>query len=71
MVVSLRRSILFMIAAVPLVRNSGDIVYDNLDKCLLLLTQSQLRIRAIVSDNHTTNVKAYNRLQTNYKIQDK
>ena len=71
MVVSIRKSIPFVIAAVPLVRNSGDIVYDNLDKCLLLLTQSQFRIRAIVSDNHTTNVKVYNRLQTNYKIQDK
>ena len=70
-VVSLRKSIPFVIAAVPLVRNSGNIVYDNLDKCLLLLTQSQFKIRAIVSDNHTTNVKAYNRLQTNYKIQDK
>ena len=44
MVVSLRKSIPFMIAAVPLVRNSGDIVYDNLDECLLLLRQSQFRL---------------------------
>ena len=71
MVVSLKKSIPFVISAVPLVRNSGDIVYEHLDKCLLILTQSRFRIRAIVSDNHPTNVKAYTRLLTNYKVQDK
>ena len=71
MVVSLKKSIPFVISAVPLVKNSGDIVYGNLDKCLLLLTQSRFRIRAIVSDNHSTNVNAYTRLLMNYKVQDK
>ena len=60
MVVSLRKSIPFVISAVPLVKNSGEIVYQNIEKCLSLLTQSQFRVRAIISDNHTTNVKAYN-----------
>ena len=71
MVVSLRKSLPFVISAVPLVKNSGDIVYDNLNTCLLFLTQSRFRVRAIISDNHTTNVKAYNLLLNNYKFQHK
>ena len=71
MVVSLRKSLPFVISAVPLVKNSGDIVYDNLNTCLLFLTQSRFRVRAIISDNHTTNVKAYSLLLNNYKFQDK
>ena len=71
MVVSLRKSLPFVISAVPLVKNSGDIVYDNLNTCLLFLTQSRFRVRAIISDNHTTNVNAYNLLLNNYKAQDK
>ena len=71
MVVSLKKSIPFVISAVPIVKNSGDIVYGNLDKCLLLLTQSRFRIRAIVSDNHSTNVNAYTRLLMDYKVPDK
>ena len=71
MVVSLRKSLPFVISAVPLVKNSGNIVYDNLNTCLLLLKLCRFRIRAIISDNHTTNVKAYNRHLTNYKFQDK
>ena len=71
MVVSLKKSIPFVISAIPLVKNSGEIVYQNINKCLSLLAQSQFRVRAIVSDNHTTNVKAYNILLTNYKYQDR
>ena len=71
MVVSLRKSIPFVISAIPLIKNSGEIVYQNIEKCLSLLTQSQFRVRAIISDNHSTNVKAYNILLTNYKFQDK
>ena len=52
-------------------KKSGDIVYHNLNTYLLLLKQCRFRVRAIISDNHTTNVKAYNRLLTNYKSQDK
>ena len=48
MVISLRKSLPFVISAVPLVRNSGDIVYDNLNTCLLLLTQCRFRVRAII-----------------------
>ena len=54
-------------SAIPRVKNSGEIVYQNINKCLSLLAQSQFRVRAIISDNHTTNVKAYNILLTNYK----
>ena len=71
MVVSLKTSIPFVISAIPLVKNSGEMVYQNINKCISLLTQSQFRVRAIISDNHTTNVKAYNLLLTNYKYQDK
>ncbi|KAI6651436.1 hypothetical protein LOD99_5243 [Oopsacas minuta] len=71
MVVSLMKSIPFVISAVPLVKNTGDIVNRNLDKCLLLVTQSRFRIGAIVSDNHLKNMNSYTRLVTNYKTQDK
>ena len=65
MVVSLNKSIPFVISAIPLVKNSGENVYQNINKCLSLLAQSQFRVRAIVSDNHRTNVKAYNILLIN------
>ena len=52
MVVTLKKSIPFVISAIPLVKNSGEIVYQNINKCLSLLEQSQFRVRAIVSDNH-------------------
>ena len=71
MVLSLKKSIQFVISAIPLVKNSGENVYQNIDKCLSLLAESRFRVRAMVSDNHTTNVKAYNILLTNYKYQDK
>ena len=69
MVVSLMKLIPFVISAIPLVKNSGEIVYQNVEKCFSLLKQSQFRVRTIISD--TTNVKAYNILLTNYKYQDK
>eukprot|EP00800_Vazella_pourtalesii_P011575 TRINITY_DN2786_c0_g1_i2.p1 TRINITY_DN2786_c0_g1~~TRINITY_DN2786_c0_g1_i2.p1 ORF type:complete len:266 (-),score=6.41 TRINITY_DN2786_c0_g1_i2:131-928(-) len=71
MVVSLKKSIPFVISAIPLVKNSGEMVYQNINKCISLLTQSQFRVRAIISDNHTTNVKAYKILLTNYRCQGK
>ena len=43
----------------------------NINKFLSLLAQSQFKVRGIVSDNHTTKVKAYNILLTTYKYQDK
>ena len=64
-VVSLKMSIPFVISEIHLVKNSGEIVYKNIEKCLSLLTQSQFRVRAFISDKHT-NVKAYNILLTNY-----
>ena len=70
MVVALRKSIPFVISAIHLVKNSGEIVTKIL-KSVSLLTKSQFRVRAFISDDHTANVKAYNILLTNYKFQDK
>ena len=41
-------------------------LFTKILKCLSLLTQSQFRVKFIISDKHTTNVKVYN-IITNFK----
>ena len=56
MVVSLTRSIPFMIKAVLLTKISSDIIRSGIISGIEILTQSNFHLRAITSDNDPTNV---------------
>ena len=62
MVVSLTRSVPFMIKAVPLTKISSDIVRSGIISCIEILTQNNFYLRANISDNHPTNVSCYGKL---------
>ena len=70
MVISLTKSIPFIISAIPIVKISGDIVHSSIDKCISLLTKEQFNPRAIIADNHPTNISAYKRLRRLHGIRD-
>ena len=60
----------FIVSAIPTVRISGDIVHSNVDKCISLLTRAHLNLRAIIADNHLTNISAYKQLRKLHGIHD-
>ena len=70
MVTSLTKSISFIVSAIPLVRISGDIVHSNVEKCISLLTRAHFNLRAIIADNHPTNISAYKQLRKLHGIYD-
>ena len=70
MVISLTKSIPFIVSAIPIVKISGDIVHSSIDKCISLLTKAQFNLRAIIADNHPTNVSAYKQLRHLHGIRD-
>ena len=70
MVISLTKSIPFIVSAIPIVKISGDIVHSSIEKCISLLTKAQFNLRAIIADNHPTNVSAYKQLRHLHGIRD-
>ena len=56
----------FVILSLAEYKSTHPKFYKNIEKCLPLLAQSQFRVRAIISDSHTTNMNAYSILLTNY-----
>ena len=70
MVISLTKSIPFIVPAIPIVKISGDIVRSSIVKCISLLTKEQFNLRAIIADNHPTNISAYRQLRRLYGIND-
>ena len=70
MVISLTKSIPFIVSAIPIVKISGDIVHSSIDKCISLLTKAQFNLRAIIAYNHPTNVSAFKQLRHLHGIRD-
>ena len=71
MVVSLKRCVPFVLKAIPLVKLSHILVRDMIISCIISLTESNFQLRAVISDNHSTNVGAYKDLLKMYPIQGK
>ena len=70
MVTSLTKSIPFIVSAIRLVGISGDIVHSNVEKCISLQTRTHFNLRAIIADNHPTNISAYKLLRKLHGIHD-
>ena len=55
MVVGLKQSVPYVIKACPKTSHSGRWLTDEIEESLLTLSDAGLRIRAIITDNHSTN----------------
>ena len=66
MVVSLKQSIPYIIKAMPLTKINHQIVQDGILSCISILNKAKFTIRAVVCDNHPTNVSAYKHLKFTY-----
>ena len=62
MVVSITKSIPYVLKAIPIVKLSYEIICNGILNCLSLLSQGGFFTRAIISDNHKTNIKAFQTL---------
>ena len=62
MVVSITKSIPYVLKAIPIVKLSYEIICNGILNCLFLLSQGGFFTRAIISDNHKTNIKVFQTL---------
>ena len=62
MIVGLTKSIPYVVKAVPVVNLKGDLVKEEIEDSLRSITDIGFNIRAVISDNHSTNVLAYSSL---------
>ena len=56
MVVSLKESIPFVIKACPEFQISGSMISSHIEETLDTLYKASFNVRAIITDNHATNV---------------
>ena len=66
MVVSLKQSRPYIIKAMPLTKINHQIVQDGILSCISILNKAKFTIRAVVCDNHPSNVSAYKHLRFTY-----
>ena len=59
MVVSLKKTIPYVIKAIPIVRLTFLDVYNGILNCISILNEGKFHVRGVIADNHSTNVKAY------------
>ena len=71
MVVSIIKSIPFILKAIPLVKLTSEIVGDGILNCLEVLNKSNFSSRGVISDNHQTNIATFKRLKKTYPIANK
>ena len=67
MVVGLKQSVPYVIKACPKTSLSGRWLTDEIEESLSTLSDAGLRIRAIITDNHSTNVTAFKMLIAKYE----
>ena len=71
MVVSLKKTIPFILKAIPTVKLSSTVISDGILDCLSMLTKDNLNTRAVIADNHRSNISAYQYLLNHYLFQEK
>ena len=62
MIQGLKNSLPFVIKVIPEVTLRGDWLSDELSKAVSMLCHEGFNVRAVVTDNHSTNVSAFNKL---------
>ena len=71
MVISLKKTIPFVLKAIPIVKLSSKIISDGILNCLTILSQANFYTRAVIADNHRSNISAFQHLLHNYSIHEK
>ena len=71
MVVSIMKSVPYVLKAIPIVRLSHELICNSILNCLSVLSQGNFVIRAIIADNHRTNLSAFQHLYKAYPITGK
>jgi hypothetical protein len=67
MVTGLKKNTPFVIKTCPEVEISGEFVFEQIDEVIANLAKSGFKVRGLVSDNHSSNVKAFNLLRQKYQ----
>ena len=71
MAMSLTNTIPFIIKAIPIFTLSSKIVSNGILNCLENLTYEKFNPRAVISDNHRTNISSFNYLMNTYPVPEK
>ena len=66
MINSLKQSIPFVIKAIPEAKIEGLWLSEQIDECIHILHKTGFNIVAVISDNHSTNMAAFNILMKKY-----
>lgn len=66
MIVSLKKSIPYVIKSCPEVKISAQLIFDEIIESLSALFSIGFKVRAIISDNHASNVSGFNKLIETY-----
>ena len=70
MVVGLKSNTPYVIKACPEVSINGSWLSNEMDRCIDTLAENGFRVRAVVTDNHSTNVNAFASLKKKYGSSD-
>ena len=70
MIVSLKKSIHFVVKACPEYKISGQWLSMQIEETLETLFESSFNVKAVVTDNHSTNVLSFNILRSKYGEKD-
>ena len=71
MVVSLKKTIPYVLKAVHIVRLTFLYVYNGILNCISILNEGKFHFRGIIADNHSTNVKAYRVFVKNFPLDNR
>ena len=71
MVVSLKKTIPYVIKAIPTVILTFLDVYNGILNCISVLNDGNFHVRGVIADIHSTNVKAYKVLVKNFPLDNR
>ena len=71
MVISLKKTVPYVIKAVPIVKLSSGIIFDWILNCLKVLNDANFQPRCVISGNHQSNISAFNKLTKKFPIVSK
>ena len=70
MIQGLKKSTSFVIKALPETKITGELLAQHISECISCLSKVGFNVRAVVTDNHSTNVNAFKCLLYTYGTND-
>ena len=68
MVISLKKTVPYVIKAVPIVKLSSDIIFNWILTCPKVLSDANFQLHCVISDNHQSNISAFNKLTKDFLL---